>query len=442
MNKIFRLSIIIILSLLCNLAAQAQEGLGKDSALFSAVVCPGENCSRSMNISWGAIENTQECYLSLREKESNKIVRNITLKASDGEICTVFNSVWSKMEGGKNFYENARFLKFGYTFNHLKPATEYYCLISTRYIDVKGVSLTSPLKVLSFKTAGSKEWSCCIISDYHSYPPLPKRLASAMAMVDTVRNVSRREGREFEWVLHLGDVCAWGGSYSFWRRMYEEQNFNLTMWAGLNGNHDNMTRQYILTNEFFRNATANPRNGYSGEEGVCYWFTYGDVLFVMLNSDNMRKSEDFERAYNWTRKVLKKSRAKFKVVCEHYEWFNGKNGKTVQYGRWKKLFDECGVDLALAANNHIYVRSRKLFADRAVSDNERGTVYLQTPSSDNERGEKPFGELTHNQDLIAKRWNEGPKTVGAVLMDVTPNSITLTLLNRRGEKEDRVTITK
>ena len=98
--------------------------------------------------------------------------------------------------------------------------------------------------------------------------------------------------------------------------------------------------------------------------------------------------------------------------------------------RWKDLFEECRVDLALGANNHIYVRSKNL-----------PTVYIQTPSSDNERG-VDVGELTHNQDIIAKRWSEGGKTIGAMLMEVDRNSMTLTLLDREGKEVDSVVIKK
>lgn len=43
-----------------------------------------------------------------------------------------------------------------------------------------------------FRTAGASKWSCCIISDFHSYTPLPARLSSAMGMIDEVEAVLRR----------------------------------------------------------------------------------------------------------------------------------------------------------------------------------------------------------------------------------------------------------
>jgi hypothetical protein len=78
------------------------------------------------------------------------------------------------------------------------------------------------------------------------------------------------------------------------------------------------------------------------------------------------------------------------------------------------------------------VRSHKL----------NNTVYIQTPSSDNERGQDPIGELEYNQDKIAFRWNEGPKTVGALLMEADNDKIKVTLLDRNGQAKDMVAISK
>ncbi|MBR5075180.1 MAG: metallophosphoesterase family protein [Bacteroidales bacterium] len=399
--------------------------------IFSVNTCPGEDCSTQMNVSFAADKDITECYVYLVSSRKKRSAGGYRLLPSDLTLCTVYDSIYSKKANGENFYEDAVFHKFSCSFTNLKPDTRYDYWIVAAYKDDYEVQRYTSSKTYTFTTAGRKEWSACIISDFHSYPPLPKRLESAMNMVETVNSYAmQQDGRGFDWVLHLGDVCAWGGSWSFWKEMYSQDAFRNYMWAGLNGNHDNMSRKYQLTNNYFRYATANPLNGYEGEEGVCYHFTYGNVLFVMLNSESMRDSTGLAKAQEWARGVLKASNAKFKVVCEHYQWFFGENGKTSQLRRWKDLFEEYGVDLALGANNHIYVRSQNL-----------PTVYVQTPSSDNERGVE-MKEQEYNQDIIAKRWSEGGRTIGAMLMEVDKNSITLTLLDRNGEVQDSVVIRK
>ena len=287
----------------------------------------------------------------------------------------------------------------------------------------------------TFKTAGAKEWSACIISDFHNYSPIPGRLEAADKMIGKIKEYDP----SMDWVLHLGDICAWGGSYSFWKNLYGMQWFRDYMWAGVNGNHDNMSRKYELTNEYFRNSAAYPLNGYPGEMGVCYWFKYGEALFIMLNNESMRTQEGLEAAQEWFKSVIKSNPSKYIIVCEHYQWFFGTDGADSQIARWSQLFDKYGVDQALAGNNHIYVRTNALY-NKEETDGSRGTVYIQTPSSDNERGQAMKPELTHNKEIIKCRWTEGPKTVGAMSLKVFPTHIELALLDRNGTVIDTATV--
>lgn len=394
----------------------------QNAAPFSVVACPGEDVSTCINLSWGVdtLSNNRSVSYTLRSDRDWRRARTVE---SDTRLCTTYDSVYSKNAANENFYEQVRFTKCDAALSGLKPDTEYKYRIG------------SDTTVRYFRTAGAKRWSAGIIADFHSYPPLPARLTAAMNMIGSIE----RFDPSISWMLHLGDVCAWGGSYSFWRRMYEEPVFGRYMWAGVNGNHDNMTRTYGLSNAFLRDANFYPRNGYEGEEGVCYFFRYGDALFVMLNSESMRSDEGLEAAQNWVRKVVAENPARYVIVCEHYQWFFGTDGRFSQYTRWCELFDELGVDLALAGNNHIYVRSAPLRGGE-VTDGTVGTVYLQLPSSDNERGHAYVEEWTNNRDIIRSRWYEGEKTVGAVHLAADRRYLVLTLLDRNGMMIDRVEI--
>ena len=159
----------------------------------------------------------------------------------------------------------------------------------------------------------------------------------------------------------------------------------------------------------------------------------------MLNNEAMHTVEGQEAAKAWVEKVVKENPARYVVVCEHYQWFMGANGKASHYARWSELFDRLGVDLALAGNNHIYVRTAPVYAGKET-DGTKGTVYLQTPSSDNERGVSCPPEFSHNTDIIKYRWAEGGQTVGGVHMDVNKKRMVLTLLDRNGNVLDKATV--
>ena len=284
-----------------------------------------------------------------------------------------------------------------------------------------------------FKTApASSNWTAAVISDFHAYTPLPGRVHAAMEMLNTLENVNKEE---FDMILHVGDITAWGGSYSFWKDLYENEPFKRYTWAGVIGNHDHMSRGYqVCSNKHFMLTANYPENGYAGEVGTCYHFTYGDALFVMLNNESMKKDEGFADAQAWVRRVIEQNPAKYIIVMEHYQWFDGTTGKTSQYARWSELFDECKVDLAISANNHVYARTGALYQGKET-DGSRGTVYVQTPSSDNERGQE-YKDWTDNTDIIKTRWSEGSKTVGAMLMNASDEQLTLSLYDRTGKLID------
>jgi len=159
----------------------------------------------------------------------------------------------------------------------------------------------------------------------------------------------------------------------------------------------------------------------------------------MLNNESMKDEEGLKAAQEWVREVVGNNPARYRVVCEHYQWFFGDSGKTSQYGRWSDLFDELGIDLALAGNNHIYVRTNAIYQGKE-SDGRKGTVYIQAPSSDNERGVPAPNPITENIDKIRFRWSEGEMTVGAIHLDVNKKRMKLTLIDRYGNILDRAEV--
>lgn len=394
----------------------------QDKSAYTITTSPAETNDSQMNFSW-ATDTTITSALLEVTRINDKNWKKSIIKEIEGELCTIFDSVYSKSHEGENIYEDVVINKYNGNIDGLESDTHYKYRIIT----------TDTSSVHYFHTAGAKEWEACIISDFHVYSPIYARTKSAMDMITTVENY-----HPFDWILHLGDITAWGGSYTFWKDLYKETPFLKYMWAGVNGNHDNMTRGYIrTTNEFFRHTATYPQNGYPGEEGVCYHFKYGDVLFIMLNNESMKDSLGLAAAQQWVRDVVSQNPAPYKVVCEHYQWFFGKDGKDSQYGRWSKLFDELGINLALAGNNHIYVSTPAIY-NGEVTDGSKGTVYIQTPSSDNERGVAYDAQTppVENGDKIKFRWSEGPNTVGAMHMSVTPEKMTLVLLDRNGNVLD------
>ena len=406
--------------------------------LYSISTGPGTDASVSMCISWACDTVCTHTLVRITELSDTDWTQARDVKPSQHERFDAFKGIYSKAADDRDIYEDVVFTKCGATVMGLKPDTEYKYVILEAEEDVPVARSTEH----HFRTAGADQWSACIISDFHSYTPIPTRLEAAMGMIDTMQQFDP----SIDWVFSPGDVVAWGGSYSFWRRLFEEENFSELLWARVNGNHDNWTRRsqvshdFTTPNPFFVGTSFYPRNGYEGQQGACYHFRYGNTLFVMLDTEHMSAGKEFDAAADWVRRCVNFERGSenpptFVVVCMHYEWFGGTNGRSVQYTRWHRVFDELGVDLAVAGNNHVYVRSLPLYDDK-VTDGTVGTVYLQTSSSDNDRGRSFSDDPMQNADKIAFRWTEGTYSVSAIHMDVNPERIALKLMDRHGNLID------
>ena len=388
----------------------------------TVIVNPGEDATTSVRINWHSDLDGADTYCFFTTADDSEWA-NVQRIEPVREQCDVYDGMYSKTATGIDFYEEARFIRNVAAIGGLTPGTKYMYRL--------GETATGVIRYFS-TIPDDGTWTAAIISDFHSYTPLPARKKAAMNMLSKLREVN---GEDFDMILHLGDVAAWGGSYSFWRALYDEPFFRNYMWAGVNGNHDNMDRTNTYNgNQFFKYVNANPLNGYSGEEGVCYYTRLGDLLLIALNSEAMRSAEGLIAAQNWVKDVIANNPSKYTAIMEHYQWFYGEQGKTSQYSRWNDLFDKYEVDFALGANNHIYVSTDPVYEGTVVEPGY-GTVYIQTPSSDNERG-VAMSDLTYNTDLIKYRWTEGGSTVGALLMKVSPENITISLYDRNGNLKD------
>lgn len=420
---------------------EGDEGKDEEPALeFYSISCgPGEDASGSMTVSWAVDSTKVRSYVQYTKASDTGWNMASTAQPEQDYFCTVFDGIWSKSPDG-DFYENARFIKYGVTLRNLAPDTDY------KYV-IRGED-GSVSREGHFRTAGASRWSCCVISDFHTYTPLPKRLTSAMGMIDKMEEFDP----SLDWILSPGDVVVWGGSYSYWKKFFGEQNTADYMWARVNGNHDNWTReanevtkQYDIPNWFFKGTSYYPQNGYGSEMGVCYHFRYGNTLFVMLNSEDMSSSNsEYSDAVAWTRKVVGEARKganppEFVVVLMHIEWFSGVDGSTEKYSSWHNVFDDLKVNLAIAGDNHVYVRTHPIFKGKVVPDGE-GTVYLQTPAADNDRGRDIKDGTPKNSDKIAFRWSEGSHSVGAVHMEMNGSTMNLKLLDRYGNVIDSTQI--
>ena len=393
------------------------------ASVYSIVTNPGEDCSTQMSIGWHADLGYTNCFVTYTKK-SDAAWAHVTNAEGTYEYCDAFDGISSKTAAGADVHEDVVFLDCGVTLTGLERDTDYMYKVCAARGTCSAVHY--------FKTAGAAEFSFLWIGDFHAYPPLSRRLSNAVTVVNAALAVD--PGVSF--IFSTGDVVAWGGSYSFWRGLYEQDFIKNYMFANVLGNHDAMTRTGSTSSDYFMFANNFPCNGYAGQEGVCYWFIYNNVLFITLNNEAMAGNTAGQAAAkNWAAGVIKKLKGQYRYIFigEHYQWFNGRTGSTSWYANWKDFCDEYGVALALSGNNHIYERTHPLCHDQVVADG-KGTVYMEVPSSDGDRGVEA-GTLTQNTEKLAytysshvKSGNGEVKTMGCVLVKVTADSIATKLV--------------
>lgn len=141
------------------------------------------------------------------------------------------------------------------------------------------------------------------------------------------------------------------------------------------GNHDDDSTLY---GEIFNNPNEvdelNP-----GEVGTGYYYTYGDVLFITINSNNNLMLD--------TAKVLREATqahpdTKWRVVTMHHNPYSASlsdDDFSEERLFFSSLYDLYDIDLCLSGHDHFYSRTDTMYAGE-VTDGE-GTVYVQSSSA-------------------------------------------------------------
>lgn len=388
---------------------------------------PGEDCQNSMNVSWHSKVDFNDNYL-MYHKKYQKTWKKVYPKS---HYVDVFDKVYSITKKRKDFYQDVKFMHHEITLENLEENTYYS-------YKVNGCG-----KVYTFKTAPKKNFSFLWFSDFHAYPPCFNRLKRAQKLLSDMDNLHPKS----DFVFCSGDAIAWGGSYKFWEDFYDIPEIKKFMFVNVLGNHDYMSRGYLKdTSDYFMEVNNSPKNSYEGEYGVTYFFKYANVLFIVFHNEHMgvgenEKKEEIEKAYNFLEKTIKENPADYIFLCQHYQWINGVNGRdrTFGYLRWKELCDKYHIDLALSANDHTYLRTYPVYHGEIK---EGGTVYMQCPSCDGERGVELEKEMTFKNDKIAYRYATGGDTIGGIIVEVMEDKVKTTFYDRNMQPLDACEIAK
>lgn len=388
-----------------------------DTSTYYTISCtPGEDASKEMRINWHTNENVTGTYVVYTEKTDTTWSDS---KIAQGEA--VLNTSFTRDNcSGETFNQN------GAVLSNLKSGTEYMYKITNG---------TTESEIRYFKT-GSQSFSFVWISDFHAYYDDARRLNNATSVINDA--ISLNGGVDF--ILSTGDTIAHGGTYKWWKQVSEASWMKNYMFATTLGNHDWMTKAGTLASDgsshLYLSACQNaPKNGYTGQENVCYYFYYGDCLFVVMNTEEYSQAQK-----DWVCDVLDNNKAQYIFLMQHYEAFTANGSKKSSgYSRWKDVCDKYGVDIFFTGNSHAYVRSNPIYNDKPSTDPSKGTVYMVAPSSDGDRG-VAYTPFSQNTDILAKGWANGTSTCACSLVTVSQDGVITKLINKGGEVLDQAVI--
>ncbi|WHH58241.1 metallophosphoesterase [Petroclostridium sp. X23] len=135
--------------------------------------------------------------------------------------------------------------------------------------------------------------------------------------------------------------------------------------ASVQGNHDNAANYTY----HFNNPNESTEYGITSAGGD-YYYTYGDTLFIGLNSNN---TSGASHAAFMEAAVAANPNAKWKMVVFHHSIYSSashsaESSIVSRRAALFPVFDELGIDVVLMGHDHCYTRSHQMKGDQPILD--------------------------------------------------------------------------
>jgi len=447
------------------------------SKVYMIVTNPGEDCRTEMRIGWHSDEGNKNCYVMYTTADDTNFENAIRVEGTyDDEAYKWFYNRLTTNALSENRFTKV-FLDWGVELENLTPDTDYI------YRVYDGEGLYS--KDYKFKTAGADEYSIVWMSDAHVNSSYQTRLVDWRKMF---RFATQQAKYDVGFQFSTGDSTTSGDRYQDWLSIANESFTRNYMIANVVGNHDVYDgimyadtpyyTQYWKTGKYFSIAYNNPDNGYTfnsqringylqtdgltqyadmpadqlieygtdgklctgavdNTNGRCYWFNYNGLLFIIFEYYSMMSGGDTEAAFNWAGQVIKENEGKYDyIICaSHVNLVNGGGGDFRDYGAtdydyYGKFFDEYNVDIFLAGDNHVYLRTDSIYNGAVNTDAQKGTYIVQAPCISRPQS---FSANTA-AGFAVNQYSLAGKTVGGVVIDVDDAGLTFRCLVREDDK--------
>lgn len=251
----------------------------------------------------------------------------------------------------------------------------------------------------SFTTEDDNSFSAVYVTDIHvSYDAKnPDHLSDTAYSLNQVVEAARMKNNSLSLLLSAGDQASEGREDEYIGLASSPAGRTLSI-ATTIGNHDRKGVAY----KTFNNVPNEQENAtVSSYIGGNYWFVKGDVLFLVMDTNN---GSGLDHA-KFIRKAIKENPdVKWRVVMGHHDLYSGRIPRRESENQflrilWAPIMDQFDIDLVLLGHSHYYTVSNVLYNNKTVSKVENhatvtdpeGTIYMVSGSLNRPRSEEEIG---------------------------------------------------
>lgn len=307
----------------------------------------------------------------------------------------------------------------------------------TTYIHTAAVSDLKPGTAYEYRVgAGDKRssWQSFHTAQGHDFKALifPDSQSSDYSVWAATAQPAWQRNQDAQFFINMGDLVDNGQDHYQWNAWFDVVGDMIARIpvVPLLGNHETYDKDWkVRMPKAYLHLFALPRIDREKYQNQFYSFDYGDVHFVVLNTQSQELA-DFEPSLDedevaWFKEDMAKTTKKWKIVLMHkdplqYGFANRpeprEEGFSPEGRLWMPLFDQYGVDAVLSAHLHTY-RDRGHI--RNFQRDESGPLYLITGVA----GNVQYPGLW-KQHSLDKYVAPQPETDNYMTLEATDDSLT------------------
>lgn len=347
-----------------------------NSSLDQIILSWTDNPQTSQTISWRAVSSIKSGKVQyMKESEPG----------DDFSAAQETKAVCSELYAGFNHFEAE--------LNNLEEGTSYIYRVGTEgcWSDTSTFTTAAPTEKFSFMYLGDMH----VGYDENSAGVCKDLIDKALA-----------DCPDLKFALQGGDLVDQTDDIKQWEEFFDMQVgvFDHIPFMPAMGNHEAKDESIYLK------SFALPENGPEGLKEHDYSFDYGNVHFVVMDSNLMGIEGDISKAgMEWLENDLQDSTKKWKFVMFHYPPYgvssHGNKECEIIKENWVPILERNDVDMVFVGHQHVYMRSYPISEEEVQESPTDGITYLLGVSGNktylNPEDSKYISTVVAGQDAIS-----------------------------------------